>query len=110
MGLLWAFVGGIQKEGETDEETVIREAKEESNLDVEIQGNKLFEWKHPNTFVQIAYFHCTLKNPSQAPEIKEPYEIEEMKWIPAGETLARFTSTSHPVIERFVSSFYKEEK
>ena len=105
LGLLWAFPGGVQNPGETEEQSAIREAKEETGLDVEIVGTKLFEWKHPRTYVQTVYFHCKQLDPNQEAIIGEEYEIAEMEWVPASEVFERFTTESSPLIREFVLSF-----
>src|SRR5690348_1962221 len=74
--LTWAFPGGIMNEGESEEEAVVREAREEVGLDVEVV-QKLSERKHPNTFVPISYFECKLKDPNQQPQVLEKDEIKE---------------------------------
>lgn len=107
LGLLWAFPGGIQKEGETEESAIVRESKEEVGLDIEIVGTKLFEWKHPRTLVQTVYFHCRQLDLNQATQIGEPYEIEELEWVSPTEVFERFTTESHPKIREFVLSFSK---
>lgn len=104
LSLEWAFPGGIIKAGETDEEAVVREVKEEVGLDVEVVGPKILERKHPNTLVQIAYFHCRLLG-EQTPFIGEEYEIAQIEWVGAREVLERFTSDVDPVIREFVLSF-----
>lgn len=100
--LTWAFPGGVNHEGESEEEAVVREAKEEVGLDVKVD-KKLLERKHPNTLVQIAYFHCIPKK-NQKPEIGEDYEIAEVEWVPAKEVFEKFTSDIHPLIEKFILS------
>lgn len=107
LGLLWAFPGGIQKEGETEEDAVVRESKEEVGLDVEVVGNKLFEWKHPKTLVQTSYFHCRQTNTTQNADIGEPYEIEELEWVSSTEVFQKFTTESHQKIREFVLGFSK---
>ncbi|MFZ5932509.1 MAG: NUDIX hydrolase [Patescibacteria group bacterium] len=98
--LEWAFPGGITHRGETEGEAVIREAKEEVGLDVKVV-KKIFERKHPDTLVQVAYFHC-LPISGKKPEIGEKYEISEVKWVEAGEVLERFTSDVAPEIQKFI--------
>ena len=100
--LEWAFPGGVTHEGETDEEAVIREAKEEVDIDVK-PVKKLLERKHPDTFVQVVYFHCKPKG-SESPKIKEAYEISEVAWVPEKEVLEKFTSDVDPIIQKFILS------
>lgn len=99
----WAFPGGIIEEGETEEEAVVREAKEEVCLNVRAR-KKIFERKHPNTLVQIAYFDCELLGSEKEAKVGQEDEITEIEWVPAEKVLDRFTSDVHPVIREFVLS------
>ena len=98
----WAFPGGVTERNESEEEAVVREAREEVGLDVKVV-KKLLERKHPNTLVRIAYFHC-IPLSDKKPEIGEKYEITEVEWVSAGEVLDRFTSDVAPEIQRFILS------
>lgn len=105
--LEWAFPGGVTKSNETDEESVIREAKLESNMDVFVK-EKLLERKHPNTLVNIIYFHCVPTNPEADLINGEPDEISEVKWVKAENVLGKFTSDVHPLIRQFVQEHEKK--
>jgi len=100
--LEWAFPGGVTEAQETEEEAVVREAKEEVGVDIKVI-RKLLERKHPNTLVQVAYFYCVLKG-NQKPLIGEGYEISEIAWVPASEVLDKFTSDVAPEIQKFIHS------
>jgi 8-oxo-dGTP diphosphatase len=102
--LTWAFPGGIMEEGEEEEVAAVREAREEVGLDVEVV-KKLSERKHPNTFVQLSYFHCQLKDKNQEPKILETEEIKDIKWVKASEAIDYFTSDVDPNIKKFLESF-----
>jgi len=101
----WAFPSGVMKQGETEEEAVVREMKERLDIDVKVV-KKILERKHPDTLVQIVYFHCDQIGENE-PDIKRPDKYSEFEWVPAGEVLGRFTSDVHPDIEKFVKSFAK---
>lgn len=105
--LEWAFPGGVTDANESEEESVIREAKLETNLIVEVK-EKLLERKHPNTLVNIVYFHCTAKNPETELVCSEPDEISEVKWVKAENVLGKFTSDVHPLIRQFVQEHEKK--
>lgn len=101
--LEWAFPGGVTEEGETDEETVIRECEEEVGIKVVVR-EMLFERKHPNTLVQIAYMSCYQTDDAEA-VVGQADEIAEVEWVAANEVLTRFTSDVHPKIREFVMGF-----
>lgn len=96
----WAFPGGIIEGDETEEQAVVREVKEEVCLDIKVI-ERLLERKHPNTFVQIVYFHC-VPTGSLETAIGESYEIAEIAWVDAGEVLTKFTSDVAPLIQKFI--------
>ncbi len=104
--LTWAFPGGVPEGNETEEEACVREVKGETGINVVIKS-KILERKHPNTFVELAYFHCEPKDRSQEPHIYETEEIKDVAWIKAEEVLNKFTSDVDPRIKQFILSFTK---
>jgi 8-oxo-dGTP pyrophosphatase MutT (NUDIX family) len=101
-GVEWAFPGGVMHEGEKEEETAVREAKEEVNLTVKCM-EKLLERRHPDTFVPVSYFHCELIGGDEA-KVGQPHEITEVAWVPAKEIFEKTTSDIHPKIKEFILS------
>ena len=104
--LTWAFPGGVPEGEESEEETVIRETKGETGIDVTIKG-RILERKHPNTYVELVYFHCKPKDKNQEPHIYETDEIKGVAWVKAEEVLNKFTSDVDSRIKQFILSFAK---
>jgi len=80
-GLLWEFVGGKVEDGETDEQALIRECREE--LNIEIQTNHVFmELTHayPDLTIQLVLFNASIV--SGTPQLLEHMEL---KWITVAE-------------------------
>ncbi len=80
-GLLWEFAGGKVEQGETDEEALIRECKEE--LDIEIGTKDIFMslvHKYPDMAVNLILFNAYIK--SGEPKLLEHNDI---KWITPAE-------------------------
>ena len=76
-GLLWEFVGGKVEAGETLEETLIRECKEE--LDVVVAPKSVFVQlvhEYPDITIRLTLFNVTLH--SGTPKLLEHHD---MKWI-----------------------------
>ena len=76
-GLLWEFAGGKVEPGETKEQALIRECREE--LDVEIQvGDVFLEVTHEYTDLTV---HLTLFHASIVRGIPQKLEHQDLRWI-----------------------------
>lgn len=78
-GLLWEFVGGKQEPGESLQQALVRECREE--LDVTVEVGELFmalTHVYPDITVHLSLFLATL------PEEQEPklLEHEDIRFIP----------------------------
>lgn len=76
-GLLWEFVGGKVEPGETDEQALVRECREE--LDVTVKVNSLFldvVHEYPDITVHLSLYNAEIEN-------GEPKLLEhnDLKWI-----------------------------
>ncbi|GAC1412301.1 MAG: hypothetical protein NVSMB66_0960 [Candidatus Doudnabacteria bacterium] len=80
----WELPGGGMDYGETPEETILREVKEETNLDVQIVRllPKIFTntWTKANIQVVLISYHCTILPQSPKPKYQES-EVSESKFI-----------------------------
>ena len=76
-GLLWEFVGGKVESGETKEQALIRECKEELNILLSV-GDVFMDVVHeyPDLTVHLTLFHATIAE-------GEPQRLEhnDIKWI-----------------------------
>lgn len=89
-GLLWEFVGGKTEPGETMEQALIRECREELNIQVDV-GPQFMQVIHeyPDILIRLTLFQCTI--PHGYPEALEhndirwihPNEIDEYDFCPA---------------------------
>ena len=80
-GLLWEFVGGKVESGETKEQALIRECKEE--LDVLLSVGDVFMdviHEYPDITVHLTLFNATITE-------GEPHKLEhnDIKWITPSE-------------------------
>jgi 8-oxo-dGTP diphosphatase len=76
-GLLWEFVGGKTEPGETMEEALIRECREE--LDISVSVGEVFTQvvhEYPDILIRLTLFHCTIAEGS--PKL---LEHADLKWI-----------------------------
>ncbi len=79
--LLWEFVGGKTEEGESSEEALIRECKEELDITVDV-GNVFMDVVHtyPDLMVNLILFHCTI-----AEGTPKMLEHNDLRWITVDE-------------------------
>ena len=76
-GLLWEFVGGKAEPGETLEETLIRECREELDITVDVGSVyvSLFH-EYPDITIRLTLFNCTISR-----GIPKLLEHNDLKWI-----------------------------
>lgn len=76
-GLLWEFVGGKVEPGETMEDALIRECKEELDITVSVQD--IFTQvvhAYPDILIRLTLFNCTIAEGD--PKL---LEHNDLKWI-----------------------------
>ena len=79
--LLWEFVGGKLEKGETKQEALIRECREELGITVEV-GAEFFDVVHQYPDILV---HLTIFNARIAEGTPELLEHNDLKWILPGE-------------------------
>ena len=90
----WEFPGGKMEAGESPQEALKREIREE--LDAEIDVKELLEtveWDYPNFHLTMHCFICTMVSESmhlnehEAAAWLSPDTLKTVKWLPADEGL-----------------------
>ena len=76
-GLLWEFVGGKVEPGETKEQALIRECKEELNVLLSV-GNVFMDVVHKYSDLTV---HLTLFNATIADGEPQKLEHNDIRWI-----------------------------
>ena len=83
--LLWEFVGGKVEPGETKEQALIRECKEELDITLEV-GNVFIEAIHeyPDITIRLTVFNAKI-----AEGVPKLIEHNDLKWITPDEILLK---------------------
>ena len=101
-GLLWEFVGGKVEEGETKEDALVRECKEELDITLDV-GDVFCDVTHiyPDITVHLTLFNATIAN-------GEPKMIEhnDIKWItPAEIETYNFCPADVEILEKILKAY-----
>ena len=86
---LWEFPGGKIEDGETKEEALVREIKEELNADILVEKFALdLEWQYPNFYLYMSCFECVLESDIELLEHMGARwlsldELDSVEWIQA---------------------------
>ena len=82
-GGFWEFPGGTLEVGETPEEALTRELKEELNISVELNGLFWHETFEGDTkIIDIQFINCNLKPANQT---IEKIEVNDYHWVSSGD-------------------------
>ena len=95
-GLLWEFVGGKVEPGETMEQALIRECREE--LDIALKVGEVFiqvDHEYPDIHIMLTVFHSEIAEGT--PVLKEHADL---RWIPVSDIdQYDFCPADGPVLE-----------
>ncbi len=100
--LLWEFVGGKAEPGETLQETLIRECREE--LAIEVSVGKIFTQvihQYPDILIKLTIFNCTIREGE--PKLLEhndlrwitPAQIQDFQFCPADKDILALIRQSY---------------
>ena len=102
-GLLWEFVGGKVEQGETKEQALIRECKEELNILLSV-GDVFMDVVHeyPDLTVHLTLFNVTI-------EEGEPQKLEHngIQWIAPSEIRNYdFCPADEVILSKIMANYY----
>lgn len=97
----WGFPKGHVEEGETEVETAIREIKEETNLDVEIdETHRYVEHYSPEEGIEKDVVFFIAKKTGGEVKVQEE-EVKETQWLLPNEAMDRLTyDTSKNILSK----------
>lgn len=103
----WGFPKGHVEEGETEVQTAVREIKEETNLDVEIDDKFRFVERYspePGVDKDVVFFIA--KKVGGEVKVQEE-EVRATEWLTPGEAMDRLTyETSKNILRKVMESIH----
>ncbi len=106
----WAFAKGHVEENETEEQTALREIKEETNLDVKLDTNFRTTVKYSpmeDVEKEVVYFLAYKKEGNETPQLEE---ISQIQWLNIEEAKNTVTYERDKEILQKVEKYIKEGK
>ena len=92
----WEFLGGKIEEGETPQEALVREIKEELDTEIEVKDFlKTVEYDYPEFHLSMDCFFCTIKSGELVLKEHEAAKwltvetLDSVDWLPADEEVIR---------------------
>ncbi len=101
--LKWEFPGGKIEEGEAHEETLIRELKEELDVDARVGGYFMtVEHQYDDFFLTMHLYHCVLKKDA----VITLKEHKDSLWLPVmGLPSLDWADADWPIIEKLIDQY-----
>lgn len=106
----WAFAKGHVEGGETEEQTALREIKEETNLNVQLDTNFRATVKYSpmeDVEKEVVYFIAYKLEGNETPQLEE---ISQIKWLNIEESINTVTYEQDKEVLQKVEKYIKEGK
>jgi len=105
-GGLWEFPGGKQEVGETLEQCLQRELKEEIDIEVgDVQHFYVLRYRYPEKEVELHFFTCAIFQGDP-----KPLGSIEMAWVPKSDLSSyEFPEADRPVLRKLLERNLEKE-
>ena len=106
----WNFPKGHIENGETEEQTAIREVKEETNIDIIINNKYRYTTSYSpkeNVMKEVVYFLAQNIDEDKKPQLEE---VSEVKWFTLEEAMNTITYENSKEILNKLKKDIEEEK
>ena len=106
----WDFPKGHIENGETEEQTAIREVKEETNIDIIINNKYRYTTSYSpkeNVMKEVVYFLAQNVDEDKKPQLEE---VSEVKWFTLEEAMNTITYENSKEILNKLKKDIEEEK
>ena len=106
----WDFPKGHIENGETEEQTAIREVKEETNIDIIINNKYRYTTSYSpkeNVMKEVVYFLAQNIDEDKKPQLEE---VSEVKWFTLEEAMNTITYENSKEILNKLKKDIEEEK
>ena len=106
----WDFPKGHIENGETEEQTAIREVKEETNMDIIINNKYRYTTSYSpkeNVIKEVVYFLAQNIDEDKKPQLEE---VSEVKWFTLEEAMNTITYENSKEILNKLKKDIEEEK
>ena len=98
----WGYFGGKIDSGESPEEAIVREIKEELGCEINITKEiKSFTYKYPDKTIVLKPFICRIKN-----NLPKAIEHEKIEWLSLDELNLKKWLAADVEIKNYIQTFY----
>jgi mutator protein MutT len=101
LGGIWEFPGGKIKEGESDQDCVVRELKEELGIEVKVGQNLgIIHYTYPDRRLELRFYACSLLSGEP-----KAIDVQDFRWAKPGELIYyQFPKADREIVDKLVQA------